>query len=93
MTECETVGPRPPQCSQRFKDKHGTDKTRVPRIDVVVTVPGKDGLQWLDVTKRRPTAVANVEGAARLGGFAAPREREKTKKKNMGKETKFAPTR
>ena len=46
------------------------DEIRVARVDVVATVPGRDELQWLDVTIRRP-AVANVEGAARLGCFAA----------------------
>ena len=78
-TDLERVAP---QCSKRYKDKHGTDKIRVPRIDVVVTVPRKDGLQWLDVTIRRPTAVANVEGATRLGGSAATQgEKEKNEEK------------
>ena len=50
------------------------EKIRAARIEVVATVPGRDELQWLDVTIRRPTAVAYVEEAAKLGGFA-PRER------------------
>ena len=51
------------------------------RIDVVATVPGVDELQWLDMTIRRPTAVANVEGAARFGGFAATEEETDKKEK------------
>ena len=54
--------------SKRCKDEHGTDKIRVARIDVVATVLERDELQWLDLTIRRPTVVANVEGAARFGG-------------------------
>ena len=62
------------------KDKNDTAKRRVARIDVVATVLGRDEL--LDVTMRRPTAVANVEGAARLGGFAAT-QRQKEKAENI----------
>ena len=58
------------------------DKIRVARIDVVATVWGRDELQWSDVTIRRPTAVATVEGAARLGRFAAT-QGEKENMKNI----------
>ena len=37
-------------------EKKGTDKYRVGRIDVVATILGKDELQWLDITIKRPTA-------------------------------------
>ena len=51
------------------------------RIDVVATIPGSNELQWLEVTIRRPTALTNMEGSARMGGHAATQgEREKTKK-------------
>ena len=70
-----------PQWSKRYQDKYGTDKIRVAGCHVVDTVRGRDELQWLDVTIRRPAAVANVEGAARFGGFAAIQgEKEKTRK-------------
>ena len=48
----------------------------------------RDELRWLDVPIRRPTAVANVEGAARFGGFAT--QGEKTRE-NRGTETKIGP--
>ena len=32
-----------PQSSSRYKDKHGVDKIRAVRIDLVATVPGRDG--------------------------------------------------
>ena len=57
------------------------EKIRVARIVVVATIPGSNELQWLDVTIRRPTALTNMEGSARMGGHAATQgEREKTKK-------------
>ena len=66
-----------PQWSKQYKDKRGADEYRVARIDVVATIPGRDELQWLEVTIRRPTAVAHVEGAARFGGFSATRRERK----------------
>ena len=65
---------------RRQKDEQGADEYRVMRIDVVATIPGGDELQCLDVTIRRPTAIANVEGAARFFVVSLPsraREREK----------------
>ena len=59
------------QWLHQFKDEHGVDKIRVARIDVVATTLGRDELQWLDVPIRTPTAVANLEGAARFVGFPA----------------------
>ena len=62
------VGPTPDlervalHWSKQYEDKRGTDKMRVARIDVVAPVPDRDGLQWLDVTVRRPKVVANDEG-------------------------------
>ena len=57
------------------------EKIRVARIDAVATIPGSNELQWQDVTIRRPTALTNMEGSARMGGHAATQgEREKTKK-------------
>ena len=53
------------------QDQQGTDRFRVARIDVVAAILGRDELQWVDVTKITPAAIANVEGAARFGGFAA----------------------
>ena len=61
--------------------KDTAEKIRVARIDVVATIPGSNDLQWLHVIIRRPTALTNMEGSARLGGHAATQgEREKTKK-------------
>ena len=69
------------QWTKKYQDKDGNDKYRVARIDVVATIPGSDELQWLDVTTRRPTAAANVEGGAKNGGFAALQgEKEQTRK-------------
>ena len=70
-----------PQWSKRYRDASGTEKITVARIDLVATIPGSNELQWLDVTIRRPTALTNMEGAARMGGHAATQgEKEKTKK-------------
>ena len=70
-----------PQWSKRYRDQNGMETIRVARIDVVATIPGSNELQWLDVTIRRPTALTNMEGSARMGGHAATQaEREKTKK-------------
>ena len=57
---------------RRQKDEQGADEYRVMRIDVVATIPGGDELQCLDVTIRKPMAIANVEGAP-----SRAREREK----------------
>ena len=60
-----------PQWSKQNKDKQGTHKYRVARIDVVATIPG---------TIRRPTAATNVQGAAKQCGFSVLQgEKEKTK--------------
>ena len=79
-----------PQWSKQYKDKHGADKIRVARIGVVATIPGRDELQWPDVTIRRPTAVANFGRAARVGGFSAI-QGEKTI--IYGNRNEIAPTR
>ena len=85
-TEFETALPDnfaewEPQWSKRYRDQNGMETIRVARIDVVATIPGSNELQWLDVTIRRPTALTNMEGSARMGGHAATQaEREKTKK-------------
>ena len=60
-----------PQWSKLYRDASGTEKIRVARIDLVATIPGSNELQRLDVTIRRPTALTNMEGAARMGGHAA----------------------
>ena len=70
-----------PQWSKRYRDKNGAEKIIVARIDVVATIPGSNELQRLDVTIRRPTALTNMEGSARLGGHPATQgRREKTKR-------------
>ena len=70
-----------PQWWKRHRDQSGTEKIRVARIDAVATIPGSNELQWLDVAIRRPTALTNMEGSARMGGHAATQgEREETKK-------------
>ena len=42
-----------------------------PQIDVVTTIPGKDGLAWLDETVRRSTAVKSMHLAANDPGVLA----------------------
>ena len=49
-------------------DELGRSRFRTAQLDVVVTVPGRDELEWLDATARRSTAVNNVRASS--GGFA-----------------------
>ena len=56
-----------PKWSKRYRDQNGMEKNRVARIDVVATIPGSNELKYLDVTIRRPTALTNMEGSARMG--------------------------
>ena len=70
-----------PQWSKKYKGNDGSERIKTARIDLVVTVPGLNELQWLDITIRRPTAQTNVVGAAERAGHAASMgEIEKTKK-------------
>ena len=70
-----------PQRPKRYRDQNGMDKIRVARIYAVAKIPVSNELQWLDVTIRRPTALANMEGLARKRGHAATQgERVKTMK-------------
>ena len=51
---------------------------------------GSNELQWLVVTVRRPTALTNMEGSARMGGHAAT-QGEHEKKKKYGNRNQVGP--
>ena len=55
--------------------------------NVAATVPGSHEMQRLDITIRKPTAAANVEGAVKRGGFSSCHgKKEKSKKCGNWKE-------
>ena len=80
-----------PQWSTKYKDQEGKEKNRVATIDVVATIPRCVELQWMDVTIRRSTDTANVEGAAKNGEYATLQGEREQKIRTYGNKNEVGP--